>query len=59
MSKEERKLITRYKGEPVEYLGEAMIFGKKYIDIRLPNGIRKTVPASACQTERKENEPEF
>ena len=48
----ERKNYIYYQNTLVEYLSEATIFGKKYIDIKLPNGIKKTVPASMCHTEK-------
>ena len=53
MSDTERKNYIYYQGNLVEYVSEATIFGKKYIDIKLANGIRKTVPATMCHTEKK------
>ena len=50
----ERKSYIYFQNRLVEYISEATIFGKKYIDIKLPNGIRKTVPATMCHTEKIE-----
>lgn len=52
MSDTERKNYIYYQGNLVEYVSEATIFGKKYIDIKLANGMRKTVPATMCHTEK-------
>ena len=54
MSDTERKNYIYFQNRLVEYISEATIFGKKYIDIKLPNGMRKTVPATMCHTEKIE-----
>ena len=54
MSDTERKSYIYFQNRLVEYISEAVIFGKKYIDIKLPNGMRKTVPATMCHTEKIE-----
>lgn len=54
MSDTERKNYIYFQNRLVEYISEAVIFGKKYIDIRLPNGMRKTVPATMCHKEKIE-----
>lgn len=50
----ERKSYIYFQNTLVEYLSEATIFGKKYIDIKLANGMRKTVPATMCHKEKIE-----
>ena len=50
----ERKNYIYFQNVLVEYISEATIFGKKYIDIKLANGIRKTVPATMCHKEKIE-----
>lgn len=57
MSDTERKNYIYYQGNLVEYVSEATIFGKKYIDIKLANGMRKTVPATMCHTEKTNTKP--
>ena len=46
----ERKQYVYYGKDLVEYLGQAVIFGKVYYDIRW-NGLKKTVPMSMCSAE--------
>ena len=53
MSDTERKRYIYFQNTLVEYIAEAVIFGKKYIDIKMANGMRKTVPATMCHTEKK------
>jgi hypothetical protein len=52
MSDTERKRYIYFQNTLVEYVAEAVIFGKKYIDIKMANGMRKTVPATMCHTEK-------
>ena len=49
----ERKQYVYYGKDLVEYLGQAVIFGKVYYDIRW-NGLKKTVPMSMCSAELKQ-----
>lgn len=48
----ERKQYVYFKGVLCEWLGQAKLFGKPYYDI-MYKGMRKTVPASACKTEKE------
>ena len=50
---ERMKQYVYFGNVRVEYLGQAMIFGKPYYDIVI-NGMRKTVPASMCTAEPKQ-----
>jgi len=52
-SSTERKVLfhTWYQGrEYVEVVGNAVIYGKTYYEIRFEDGKTKTVPASMCKT---------
>lgn len=53
LSDTERKQYVYFGGKQVEFLKQATIFGKPYYDIVI-NGIRKTVPASMCSAELKQ-----
>ena len=53
LSDTERKQYVYFGGKQVEFLQQATIFGKTYYDIVI-NGIRKTVPASMCSAEPKQ-----
>ena len=52
---ERLKQYVYFGGKRVEYLKQATIFGKPYYDI-IVNGIRRTVPASMCTAEPKQDQ---
>ena len=51
----ERKQYVYFCGKPAQFIKQATIFGKPYYDI-VVNGIKKTVPASMCTAELKQQE---
>ena len=48
MNTERQRLFLYYRGELVELLKTATVYGTEYYEIRLTNRTIKTVPAKDC-----------